>query len=169
VKRVIVALIGLGLVVAQAGVLGFRFNLTKSLPLGVYRVTSAPPARGSIAQVCLPPRVAEFARGRGYLGPGKCPGRVRPLGKVVLAIRGDVVRLEPEGIRLNGEPVPDSRVVRRDSQGRTIAPHHWGTYRLGSGELWLFSGRHSAYDSRYFGPVHEEHMVAVLQPWWVWR
>lgn len=63
-KRVIVSLIGLGLVLGQAGALGFRFNLTRSMPLGVYRITSGPPTRGSIVQVYLPSRVAEFARRR---------------------------------------------------------------------------------------------------------
>lgn len=85
----------------------------------------------------------------------------------MLATEGDVMSLEPEGIRLNGELVPNSRTVGRDSHGRTIPHHPWGSYRLGPGELWLFSDRHNAYDSRYFGPVHEVNVVAVLKPWWV--
>lgn len=85
----------------------------------------------------------------------------------MLATQGAVVRLGPEGIRLNGEPVPNSRAAQRDSHGRPIAHHPWGTYRLGAGELWLFSDLHNAYDSRYFGPVHVEQVVAVLEPWWV--
>lgn len=167
--RIIIAFIGLGLAIAVAGALGFRFNLTESLPPGVYRVTAAPPARGSIVQVCLPRPVAEFARERGYLGPGTCPGGVRPLGKFVLAVEGDVVRLEPGSIRVNGERVANSRTVAQDRQGRPIAHYPWGKYRLGRGVLWLFSEHPNAYDSRYFGPVRVAHVAAVLEPWWVRR
>lgn len=164
--RLIVALIALGLAIVLLGVLGFRFNLTESLPPGVYRVTSAPPARGSIVEVCLPRPVATFAGERGYLGPGICPGGVRPLGKVVLATEGDVVRHRPGAIRVNGGVVPNSRTAPRDSRGRTVPHQPWGSYRLGPGELWLFSDHPNAYDSRYFGPVEEANVVAVLELVW---
>lgn len=167
--RSIVVLVGLGLAISLLGVLGFRFNLTESLAVGVYRVTSTSPTRGAIVKVCLPWRVAEFARERGYLGPGRCPGRVRPMGKVVLATQGDVVRLEPEGIRVNGEVVANSPTTMQDRHGRPVPHHPWGVYRLRPGEFWLFSEHRSAYDSRYFGPVHKADVVAVLRPVWTWR
>lgn len=45
---------------------------------------------------------------------------VRPLGKVVLAVEGDVVRIEPEGIRVNGEMIANSRTAVRDRHGRPV-------------------------------------------------
>ena len=162
-------LLGIGAVIAFLGVVGFRFNLTASLPVGVYRVTSEPAVRGSIVHVCLPREVAEFARERGYLGPGSCVGGVRPLGKAVLALGGDVVTLRPDGIRVNGAVVPHSATVSRDSRGRALPHYPWGEHRLESGQLWLFSPyRPNAYDSRYFGPVRTEHIVSVLEPVWTW-
>lgn len=163
-------LLGAGLAVAGLGVLGFRFNLTSSLPVGVYRVTSAAPARGSIVHVCLPPEVADFARERGYLGPGSCPGGVRPLGKQVLALGGDVVTLRPEAVQVNGVRVPRSATVARDSRGRSLPHYPWGEYQLEPGQLWLFSSyRVNAYDSRYFGPIGADRVVSVLEPVWTWR
>lgn len=132
-------LLGLGAVVVLLGLLGFRFNLTRSLPVGVYRSTTEPVTRGSIVHVCLPSEVAEFARARGYLGPGPCTGGVRPLGKMVLALEGDVVTMRPDAIRVNGVMVPRSATVPRDSRGRSLPHHPWGEYRLDSGQLWLFS------------------------------
>ena len=162
-------LLGVGAAIALLGVFGFRFNLTKSLPLGVYRVSPAAVVRGSIVHVCLPRQVAEFARERGYLGPGSCPSGVRPLGKAVLALEGDVVTLRPDGIQVNGETVPRSAIVPRDSRGRPLPHHPWGEHRLGSGEIWLFSPyRPNAYDSRYFGPVKVEQVISVLKPVWTW-
>jgi conjugative transfer signal peptidase TraF len=164
------ALLGLGGTIAVLGLLGFRFNLTRSLPLGVYRTTAAAVARGSIVHVCLPGEAAEFARERGYLGPGSCASGVRPLGKMVLALGGDVLTLQPAGIQVNGVTVPHSATVERDSRGRALPHHPWGEYRLQPGELWLFSPcRANAYDSRYFGPVRTDWVVSGLKPVWTWR
>lgn len=163
-------LLGTGAVVAWFGVLGFRFNLTPSLPVGIYRVTSALPVRGSIVHVCLPPDVAAFARERGYLGPGSCGTGVRPLGKQVLAVGGDVVTHQPDAIHVNGMRVPRSVTARRDSRGRPLPHHPWGEHHLQPGQLWLFSSyRANAYDSRYFGPIETQRVVSVLKPVWTWR
>lgn len=159
------SLVALAFGVWVLGLLGFRFNLSRSLPLGVYRTTPETPARGSIVHVCLPRDVAEFARARGYLGPGSCPGNVRPLGKLVLAVEGDVVTLGRDEIRVNGAPVAKSGTVSMDSRGRRLPHFPWGVRRLRRGELWLFSPYHpSAYDSRYFGPVHRSNVISVLRP-----
>lgn len=163
--HVLAGLIGLGLAFGFLRAIGLRFNLTSSLPLGVYRVTSDPPRRGSIVHVCLARDVAEFARARGYLGPGRCLSGVRPLGKVVLAVEGDVVTLEQDKIRVNGIAVPNSSTLSEDSQGRALQHRAWGEHRLGPGELWLFSPYHrNAYDSRYFGPVQTSQVESVLRP-----
>ena len=170
VRFVIAGLVGLGLAVGLLRPLGLRFNLTGSLPLGFYRVTSDPPSRGSIVQVCLPGDLADFARERGYLGPGSCADGVRPLGKIVLAVESDVVTLECDEIRVNGRVVTNSRTVSKDSRGQILPHHPWGEHRMRSGELWLFSPYHrNAYDSRYFGPVHRSMVVSVLRPLWTQR
>lgn len=162
-------LLGAAGVIALLGSLGFRFNLTPSLPVGVYRVTAETAGRGAIVNVCLPRELAEFARERGYLGPGSCEGGVRPLGKAVLALGGDVVTLRPEGIRVNGAVVPRSATAPVDRRGRPLPHYPWGEYRLGAGQIWLFSPHQpNSYDSRYFGPVKLDEVVSVLKPVWTW-
>lgn len=168
ISHAFVALIGLGAGLLLLGLLGFRFNLSSSLPLGVYRVVAERPMRGSVVQVCLTRDVAEFARRRGYLGPGACPGNVRPLGKLVLAVAGDIVTLTRDEIRVNGVVVPNSSTVPEDGRGRPLPHHEWGDRRLGQHELWLFSPRFNAYDSRHFGPVRQVDVVSVLRPV-LWR
>lgn len=160
-------LVGVVFVSTLPWLFGLRFNLTASLPIGIYRVTEDPPRRGSIVYVCLPIEVAEFARERGYLGAGRCPGDVRPLGKVVAAVEGDVVTLERDAVRVNGAALPNSATVSEDSRGRELPHQPWGNRRLRSGELWLFSPYHrNAFDSRYYGPVSSSHVVSRLQPVW---
>lgn len=158
-------LVALALAIALGGLLGFRINLSASLPVGIYRVTDESPASGSVVYACLPREVAEFARPRGYLGPGSCAGKARPIGKFVLAEAGDVVTITREEIRVNGVAVPESRTASEDSRGRPLPHYPWGDHRLGPDELWLFSpGHRNGYDSRYFGPVRTSDVISVLRP-----
>jgi conjugative transfer signal peptidase TraF len=160
---VLAALVSLG------ALLGLRLNLTESLPRGVYRTVGQAPRRGSIVVVCLPLPAAELARERGYLGPGSCPGRVRGLGKIVLASGGDVVAHREEGIAVNRMPVANSRTLARDRRRRVLSHYPWGDDVLEPRALWLFSPfRPNAYDSRYFGPVDVSQVVSVLRPVWTW-
>jgi conjugative transfer signal peptidase TraF len=169
-RIVLAGLIGAGLAAGSLRAVGLRFNLTASLPLGIYRVSSDPPTRGSIVQVCLDSATAHFAQARGYLGRGACKGGVRPLGKIVLAIEGDVVTHEQERILVNGDGIPNSETVLEDSRGRALPHHAWGEHRIGKGELWLFSPYHrNSYDSRYFGPVERSQVISALRPLWLLR
>jgi conjugative transfer signal peptidase TraF len=166
-NRFIPVLVGLAAAISCLASFGFRFNVTASLPLGVYRQIPARVARGSIVHVCLAREAAEVARKRGYLGPGDCPGGVRSLGKIVLAMEGDIVTHQPVEILINGEPVANSTTATVDSRGRELPHHPWGEHQLRRGELWLFSPHlRNAYDSRYFGPVQRAQVISVLQPIW---
>jgi conjugative transfer signal peptidase TraF len=160
---VLAGFVGLG------ALLGLRLNLTESLPRGVYRTVGEAPRRGSIVAVCPPLDAAEFARERGYLGPGSCPGGVRGLGKIVLAIGGDVVAHREDGIAVNRELIANSGTLARDSRQRLLPHYPWGDHVLKPRELWLFSSyRPNSYDSRYFGPVDASRVMAVLRPVWTW-
>jgi conjugative transfer signal peptidase TraF len=164
-RHVLAGLTGLGLAVGVARGLGLRFNLTSSLPLGIYRVTDEAPSVGSIVHVCLSPGITDFARARGYLGPGRCPSGARPLGKIVFGTEGDLVTLERDEIRVNGIALPNSETLSKDSHSRVLPHFAWGEHRIGPRELWLFSPYHrNAYDSRYFGPVQDSQVLSVLRP-----
>ncbi|MET0399127.1 MAG: conjugative transfer signal peptidase TraF [Longimicrobiaceae bacterium] len=153
-----------------AGVLaGFRVNVTRSYPLGLYRVVGDASAveRGSVVIVCLPPDWARFALRRGILGPGHCEGGSYGLGKMVLAVGGDVVELRRDRLAVNGVPVRGSRTLEQDSRGRPMPHYAWGRYALRQGEVWLYSSYHvAAFDSRYFGPVTVTRIQAVIRPVW---
>ena len=158
----------IAVLIVAGSVLGrFRVNSTRSLPIGLYwTMAPRPLTRGSIVLVCLPVPIARFARGRGYLWRGRCSGSVAPIGKLVLATEGDVVGVGPAGLSVNGALVPRSEPQPTDSEGRPINHYPYGTYRVATNELWLYSPYHPmSFDSRYFGPVPmnsvESRMVAV--------
>jgi conjugative transfer signal peptidase TraF len=54
---------------------GARINSTRSIPVGLYWLSSEPVGKGAYVMFCPPPiGVFEEARARGYLGAGFCPG-----------------------------------------------------------------------------------------------
>ena len=158
----------LGSVIVFVRASGLRIQHTGSLPMGLYRdVPHARPARGAIGVWCLPIGTARWARARGYIGPGPCPGNIEPLGKVIMAREDDTVRLSGDGIMVNGAAVPNSRPVARDSRGRPLTPVPSGTYVLQHGQVWLGSPyTDRSFDSRYFGPVPDAMLVSVVRPVW---
>jgi conjugative transfer signal peptidase TraF len=152
---------------------GGRWNSSASLPRGLYLEIprgwlAGPPARGDLVVACAPPAAAEMARRRGYLGAGLCAagaaGGAAAMGKVVLAVAGDVVGVGASGLEVNGRRVAGSRALRCDGAGRPLAPHAPGRFRVVAGEVWLFAPYHPrSFDSRYFGAV----AVAAIRGWLV--
>ena len=149
---------------------GLRFQLTASLPEGVYRIVGDAVERGAVVMTCLPAPVARLALDREYVWRGTCPGGEVPVGKIVLAVPGDTVAVGPEGLTLNGHPVPRTRPLQRDSRGRMLDPYPFGSHVVQAGQLWLYSSHHAhSFDSRYFGPVPASGVVSRLVPVWTAR
>jgi conjugative transfer signal peptidase TraF len=167
-----VSLLVAGAVTAEALALlaygaGLRVNLSPSLPRGLYRATSAPPRRGSLVLACLPEALARRVDARLYLRPGRCPSGTAPLGKLVAAAGGDVVRVTRDGVVTGGQLLPGSLPLRADALGRRLSSLAAGTYRLPPGTLWLHSIHPRSLDSRYFGPVPEASVLSTLEPFLV--
>ena len=150
--------------------LGVRFTLTPSVPVGLYQYTDEEPRRGAMATFCPPDEAAALALRQGYLHRGRCPGGVDPLGKYVLALPGDIVDVQPKGLRVNGEAVPNSAVLWRDRLGRELLHVPFGEHVIGPDSLFMFSGHHRlSFDSRYFGAVPRTSVISVVRPLWTSR
>ncbi|MDP9119957.1 MAG: conjugative transfer signal peptidase TraF [Acidobacteriota bacterium] len=151
------SLVAGGILVAAAALAGsgLRWNGSGSLPRGLYLVRTAgrQPAPMALVLVCPPQGAGELAAERGYLPRGSCPGGPQPLGKLLLAGAGDRIDLAPDGLSVNGTPVPGSRLQRTDAAGRPLPHVPYGTYLLRHGQIWTFSPHPRSFDSRYFGPV----------------
>jgi len=84
---------------------------------------------------------------------------------MVLAVAGDTVRLDHNGVTINGRQAPNTRPLARDAAGRRLTPAPYGTYVLRDGQAWLWSPySYRSFDSRYFGPVPRRGLVSVLRP-----
>ena len=112
----------------------------------------------------FPPRSRGQGLARGYLQRGDCPAAAEPVAKVIGAVAGDMVDLEPGWVAVNGVKFPNSQTAARDSAGRPLAHVIWGVRRVGAGEVWLFGFNNArSWDARYFGPVSAVNVRGVLQ------
>src|SRR2546422_9967538 len=146
---------------------GLRVTLSGSMPIGLYRVSSEPAARGAMVLACLPMEVAVVARSRGYVPRGTCPGATAPIGKVVLAMVGDSVEVTSEGLLVNGRPVRNTKPLAIDAAGRSLPRFPDGTYVVGQDEVWLYSSYSKrSFDSRYFGPLRLSCILNRVLPLW---
>jgi conjugative transfer signal peptidase TraF len=147
---------------------GFRIQHTESLPIGLYReVPGARPTKGAIGVWCLPVETARWAKERGYLGRGSCPGEAEPIGKVVLATANDSVSFSATGLSLNGHDLTATTLPAMDSRGRPIPRMPYRRYTIPPGHVWLWSPYTArSFDSRIFGSVPEAALVVMVRQVW---
>ncbi len=148
-----------------------RITLTDSAaPAGIYRlIKGVPLARGELVAVCVPAAIARSGLARGYLREGDCPAGAEPVAKVIGAVAGDVVKVEPGWVAVNSVTFPNSRMAARDSAERPLDHVAWGVRRVAPGEVWLFGFNDlRSWDARYFGPVPLAGVRGVLRPVLTW-
>ncbi len=165
-----VGLITLGSVLAGAAISGFRFNLTTSLPTGLYRVTSDSRTleRGTIVLYCLPPSIARFAHERGYVPTGgRCAEGLVPIGKVVVALSADTVTVTTAGIAVNSKRQPHSRPLFLDRTGKKLPQLRPGVYVTHPGYIWLLAPSDRSFDSRYLGELSAANVTGRVRPFWI--
>jgi len=161
--------LALGLVLVHQA--GLRLNTTRSIPLGLYRMSNDPIETGAYVLWC-PPERPEFdlAKERGYIGAGFCSGGYGNMMKKVLATHNDVVSVMDDGVTINGTLIPASRPFESDSVGRALPRFRVTDHVLTSSELLLMSDTNSrSFDARYFGPVHRAHIQTLIYPVWTWE
>lgn len=142
---------------------GVRLNWTMSLPVGLYRISTA--ADADLVDFCPAEPFAHISVARQYRHPGNCPDGGNPLLKPVVAKSGDVVVYSATGLRVNGILFRNTAPRARDSNGRPLPHYPFGTYRVEAGTVWVASTYHPlSFDSRYFGPISTAIIRDRLKP-----
>jgi conjugative transfer signal peptidase TraF len=137
----------------------FVWNGTASAPVGLYLTVPATDAKRGDLVLATPPIAAQrLAVSRGYLGAHV------PLIKYVAALQGDVICAKRLDVTIDGVKAVSRLAV--DSKGRPLDA--WtGCRTLGSTEVFLLNPAiPQSFDSRYFGPVSRQSIIAALRPLW---
>lgn len=135
------------------------WNLSASVPVGLYAAHRSAPRHGDLVAAHAPKRIARLMAERGYL-----PLRV-PMLKHVAAAPGQRICRTGTKVSVDGIVVAQARLT--DRAGRSL-PRWSGCRTLRSGELFLLNPASAdSFDGRYFGPVSARSIVAVLKPLWL--
>lgn len=152
-------------------VMGFRINITDSIPVGLYRITGIKHMKHAYVIFCPDDRQAfQQARDRGYIDSGLCPGGYGYLMKKVVATQGDRISITPEGVFVNQTLISFSKPQSKDGMNRILPRFHAINYQLKEDELITMTSQSAwSFDSRYYGPVRLGQIKGVITPIWVKR
>jgi conjugative transfer signal peptidase TraF len=158
IAAAILALGVLALAFPKANVPSLLWNLSPSVPVGLYRLTARPPVRHALAVIRLAEPYNRLARMRSYLPAGA------PLIKPVAAGAGDLVCRRGSLVTINGRAVAVARDF--DAAGRLL-PHWSGCISLGTTQIIVLSSNPDSFDSRYIQAVDRGYVLGTALPIWV--
>lgn len=138
----------------------YIWNVSNSVPMGLYRLKSAAKLTVTELVVVQPPEpLATVLDLNGYLPIGV------PMLKRVLALPGQTVCRETLTITVDGIEMGEARA--RDGRGRPL-PSWQGCRVISEGELFVMNRQSSdSLDSRYFGPIPTSAVIGRAIPMWI--
>ena len=165
-RNLTICLIGMFFTSLVLFVLGGRVNYTPSYPVGLYWTLDKTPEKGDLVTFC--PADNNFfkeAKKRQYIAAGFCTGGYGELMKKIVALEGDTVTANYEGVTVNNVKLINSRNIGTDRHGRELGQYLAHNYKLSKGEVLLMSDYNaSSFDGRYFGIQTTSQITNVVRP-----
>lgn len=149
---------------------GIRFNISDSIPKGIYRLHQGIVKKNSFVLFCPDNRKAfRLGKARGYLDSGFCSNEYGYLMKQVVALEGDVVSSTDKGVFVNNKQLPFSQPQNYDGLHRPMPIWRVNEYTLKAGELVTMTNQSSlSFDSRYFGLIQAKQIKGIIEPVFIW-
>jgi conjugative transfer signal peptidase TraF len=167
VRIVVSILVASALLVGVGLALDVRINWSASMPRGVYQRTDPVLERDAWVAICLEGEAAHIAESRGYVIRGACPSGLTPIFKRIAAVPGDRVALSEAGVRINDASVAESALATVDSRGRPLEHVEEGELVLADGRYFVLGmNAERSWDSRYFGAISAQQIIAGARPLW---
>ncbi len=164
--RLVVAVLVVIMLLALMGIFHMRFNVTPSMPIGFYYQVSHPGIlkRGQTVEVCLPKIIGEQGLQRGYLNKGSCAGGFEPVIKELIAIPGDEIKINHEGIFVN-KIFYRAPFIQLDMNGQPMSSYPIKSIKS-TNQYWLYGANDPEYswDSRFYGGINRENIQGVIRP-----
>jgi conjugative transfer signal peptidase TraF len=138
---------------------GYIWNVSKSVPIGLYRLQPTGKLVVTELVAVRPPEpLATFLDLNGYLPIGV------PMLKRVLALPGQTVCRK--GVTISVDAIGMGETLLRDSRGRPL-PVWQGCRVVGTDELFLMNWQSDdSLDGRYFGLVPQSSVIGKALPMW---
>ena len=136
------------------------------MPMGLYhRVQVNKLKHGDIAAVCLPSRISQVGRQRGYLLRGHCADHSIPVLKEIIALPNDTVLVTKKFMIVNDHYyfAPQAQFDHQHHRIQQFINNAWHPLIH---TIWLYGANDPAHswDSRYFGGVPKPSIIGVYQP-----
>ncbi|HFS5637851.1 TPA: conjugative transfer signal peptidase TraF [Legionella bozemanae] len=149
--------------------MGFRINLTESIPVGLYRITGTEPLKHAYVIFCPDDRQSfRLAKNRGYIDHGLYCNGYGYLMKKVVAVSGDILSVTNEGVYVNQMLIPYSKPKLQDGMNRTLPQWQIMNYQLQEDEIMTMTSQSEwSFDGRYYGLVHTRQIKGMITPIWV--
>ncbi|HAU1321515.1 TPA: conjugative transfer signal peptidase TraF [Legionella pneumophila] len=162
-------LISLIVVGALFHAMGFRINLTESIPIGLYRITSEASIKNTYVIFCPDNRESfRLARDRGYIDHSLYCDGYGYLMKKVVAVSGDILSVTNKGVFVNQILTPYSKPKLQDGMKRSLPQWQVMDYQLQNDEVMTMTSQSEwSFDGRYYGLVHTGQIKGMITPIWV--
>ena len=143
---------------------GWRLNLSRSMPLGLYQIEPnfSRLHKGDLVVFCLPKKL--LPKNVDFLQNNQCPSGAAPFFKSIVGIPGDHIETGILGVKVNGVLLPNS-TCREGGELRCTQFNG----PLSSSEYWVFGygsnpslAAHS-FDSRYFGAIPPTSILGIAR------
>lgn len=161
-------LVGLLLLWLVATLLGLRFNNSSSAPVGLYyEITNSPSVDNYVVINMKGNSQAEIAADREYFNRSSNGDLL--LCKRIAALPGDIVNINNDGfITVNGMVIENSKLKDADSLGQSLTSTNVYPFNVPEGHYFVMGLTVRSFDSRYFGPVKDSRIQAVVVPLLTW-
>lgn len=134
---------------------GFRINVTGSMPKGLYFLQSSNLLkRNDFVVVKLPPNQLLIGMQRQYVVTSDTL-----LLKRLIALPGDKVGFKNSKVIVNGAFVYEAQRFAKDKHGREMNPIKDGAYLCSRDDYWVLGMNDLSWDSRYFGAVSRKDIL----------
>lgn len=131
------------------------WNLTESVPVGLYWIDPVAPGRGDTVALQPSPSLSAWLERAGVLRSAHI--LIKPLA----GRAGDRVCRVGLSVTVNGMPVAQARAAT----GAGDALPAWsGCHNLDGDDLFLIAPHPDSFDSRYFGPVSALRVLGIARP-----
>jgi conjugative transfer signal peptidase TraF len=157
---------------------GLIFNLTPSLPVGIYQRIPLPAhlKPGDLVQICPPspassPAMRQAIHDHWLLTDRRsvCLDHLVPFDKHIAAVPRQTVSLSTGGLVVNGHLLPRTQIQRISKTGGRIIHYPLGNYTVRPGTIWVTDNSSPwAYDSRYYGPISVKNLISGIEPVMTW-